>query len=615
VLLGSAAALALGLMAHFETSHMERQWTEAGLVMAKATENTLEVSMLNDSPEDIRRAVQNLQEGSLVEGISVYGVDGDVWVRSDPAPVDSWERRNALIGAIERNEPTTSRSGDTLSVFVPVPRQTVCIPCHAGSSEVLGAVEVRLDEQPFREEVRASARTSLVVAAIPLLIGIVLSASAMRRKVLRPLAEVDLAVERLGEGDLSTRLPAYRDREFGEVAATFNDMAQRLERQAVDVRATVRTLRSEIAVLEELRSMLTEGATLPAVLERAATHLGAALEASGVAIRPSARGVAAAGWGSPPRAVTAMGRASRHGTPMASAGTLARVPPDTPLSWVAVPARSRGAALALVVVGWDPPRALDDAERELLGALAGLIGIAVDNAGLLGELHEKEDNLQALLHKTLTAQEEERRRIARELHDETSQVLSALLMNVGVLESQAPVGEPERARIQAVRRLAEEAARNLDTMLFELRPPLLDELGLIPAMRWYVSQMSDAWGLPVTFEGGKIGRLSDATEVTAFRIVQEAVGNVARHARASAASVRVTPMNGHLRLEVHDDGVGFDPAAAGARAREGGSVGLMGMRERAELAGGWIKIDSAPGRGTTVVAEIPALERDDAKER
>ncbi|MGZ4149927.1 MAG: ATP-binding protein, partial [Actinomycetota bacterium] len=397
----------------------------------------------------------------------------------------------------------------------------------------------------------------------------------------------------------------YPAPEFDEVADTFNDMAARLERQAKDVRATVETLRSELTVMEEVRAMLAEGAGLPDVLSRAAGHLGAALEATGVAISPSAVDAPEVTWGRPVRLDTATTIAARDGRAWTSAGSPDLVDPAAELAWIATPALARGLVLAVVGVTWDPPRALDETERELLSALAGLVGIAIDNAGLLADLKHKESSLQALVRKTMTAQEEERRRIARELHDETSQVVSALLMNISLLESQAALDENARTRVEAVKALAEEAARNLDTMLFELRPALLDELGLIPAMRWYVAQVSDAWNVPIAFEGEKTGRLPDFVEVTAFRIVQEAVGNVVRHAEAHAARVRVMPSDGHLRVEVSDDGVGFDATEVAGRARTGESVGLVGMRERAELAGGWIEITSSPGSGTSIVAEIP----------
>ncbi len=264
--------------------------------------------------------------------------------------------------------------------------------------------------------------------------------------------------------------------------------------------------------------------------------------------------------------------------------------------------------LAVVGVAWDPPETLAASERDLFGSLAGLVGVAVRNAELLERLQQKEQTLQGLLRKTLTVQEEERRRLSRELHDETSQVLSALIMNIDLLESQAPVDDASRARIGAVKALAEEAARNLDRMLFELRPALLDELGLMPALRWYVAQMSDLWGFPVDFEGAKIGRLPDHIELAAFRIVQEAVSNCARHASPRTVGVHVMMTDGRLHLEIEDDGVGFDVVEVAARARTGEAVGLEGMRERAEIAGGAFRVDSVPGRGTRVVAEIPLPE-------
>jgi len=264
--------------------------------------------------------------------------------------------------------------------------------------------------------------------------------------------------------------------------------------------------------------------------------------------------------------------------------------------------------LAVVAVGWDPPTKLDQSERDMLASLAGLVGVAVRNAELLERLQQKEQVLEGLLRKTLTVQEEERRRLSRELHDETSQVLSALIMNIDLLESQAPVDDASRARIGAVKALAEEAARNLDRMLFELRPALLDELGLMPALRWYVAQMSDLWSIPIDFEGAKLGRLPDHIELAAFRIVQEAVGNCARHARPSRVSVRVKLVDDVLHLEIEDDGIGFDALEVAARARTGEAVGLEGMRERAEIVRGTFRVDSVPGRGTRVAAELPLPE-------
>ncbi len=606
VLLGAAAAIALAIMARLETSRIDDQWVEAGRAVAHTATDSLEVSMLNNSPDDIQRSVRNVEEGELVQSVTVYRRAATPWVSSDQNLSLSDPARAALLTSMDQNRTVTSISEEELSVFVPVPKQPECVGCHSEASDVLGAVEVRLDQRPFQDELVKSARTSLVIAAIPLLLGIVLSVWAIRRSVLRPLADVGEAAGRLGQGDLSVRLPEYRSWELSEVSSTFNEMADKLQHQATDLRETADDLRSELEGMEELQSLLTSGAGLTEVLGRAAGQVGAALAADGVAIwRAEEVGHPEAVWGARPPDGDVVARVAHEGRVLTSAGPIDAVPAGEPVAWAFSPACIGERCLAVIGLAWEPPRALDDAERDMLSSLAGLVGVAVRNAELLERLQQKEQALQGLLRKTLTVQEEERRRLSRELHDETSQVLSALIMNIDLLESQAPVDEASRGRIGAVKSLAEEAARNLDRMLFELRPALLDELGLMPALRWYVAQMSDLWGFPISFEGAKIGRLPDHIELAAFRIVQEAVSNSARHARPTQVEVHVTAADGWLRLEIDDDGVGFDVVEVAARARTGEAVGLEGMRERADIAGGTFRVDSVPGRGTRVVAEIP----------
>ncbi len=303
VLLGAAAAIALAVMARLETGRMEKQWIEAGQVVARTAEDSLEVSMLNNAPEDIRQSVRNVEEGDLVEAVTVYRRTATPWVTSNPNLSLTEPARAALLSSMDENRTVTSSGDGILSVFVPVPKQAECVGCHSESSSVLGAVEVRLDERPFRDDLVKSARTSLVFAGIPLLIGIVLSVWALRKSVLRPLADVGEAAERLGQGDLSVRLPAYRGWELAEVSTTFNEMAGKLEHQATDLRETAEELRSELEGMEEIQSLLTSGAGLGEVLGRAARQreLGAGgIRRGDLAFgRRRARsrvGRAAAGW-------------------------------------------------------------------------------------------------------------------------------------------------------------------------------------------------------------------------------------------------------------------------------------------------------------------------------
>jgi signal transduction histidine kinase len=359
--------------------------------------------------------------------------------------------------------------------------------------------------------------------------------------------------------------------------------------------------------MEDLQGLLLSGSGLGEVLSRAVGNIGTALDATGVGIWRAGADNPEAEWGQelPSRETV---RAAEDDGVLSSAGPLRGLAEDREIAWIVAPVRRRDRTLGVIGVVWDPPRRMAQARRDLLGSLSILMGITMENAELLERLAEKEASLQGLLRKTLSAQEEERRRIARELHDETSQVLSALMMNADLLETQLdsqPDADGSRNRVEAVKALAEQAATNIDRMMLDLRPALLDELGLIPALRWYCAQAGDLWGVEVEFQGERIERLPEHLEVAAFRIVQEAVSNVVRHAKAAKAWVRLSVGEGALRIQVADDGVGFDAVEASSRARTGEAVGLMGMRERAELAGGSFSVESTPGHGTTVSALIP----------
>ncbi|HZP90787.1 MAG TPA: ATP-binding protein [Actinomycetota bacterium] len=452
----------------------------------------------------------------------------------------------------------------------------------------------------------AEGRYAHLLVTVPLVFGLALFVWVLRRHVLKPLAQIADAARRFGGGDLSVRLPTFAGSELAEVSVTFNEMARALQERSADLSATVAQLRSNLEELEEVQALLATGAGIGEVLVRAAENLGTALHAAGVGIWRAGASEPEARWGSmlPSRDAVALAiaRSSHHPCVLH-----AKSGPDGGIAWAVTPARRDDRVLGAVGVVWSPPEPLDEGRRDLLVGLTGLVGVAMENVDLIRRLREEEESLQGLLRKTLTAQEEERRRISRELHDETSQVLSALMMNIDLLGNQVGVSESSRVRIEAVKALAEEAARNLDKMMLELRPALLDELGLIAALRWYAAQVGDLWSVPVEFDGHYTGRLPDPVEVAAFRIVQEAVSNCVRHSKASRIRVRVTVDETSLHLEVSDDGIGFDVAAESARARSGEAVGLMGMRERAELVGGTLTVSSTIGVGTTVAADIPLL--------
>jgi signal transduction histidine kinase len=210
-----------------------------------------------------------------------------------------------------------------------------------------------------------------------------------------------------------------------------------------------------------------------------------------------------------------------------------------------------------------------------------------------------------VLRRVISAQEDERRRLARELHDEVCQVLAALSVSLGAaLEG---VTAPEaRQRLAAVGVLVDRSLADLHRMIYDLRPSILDDLGLVPAIRWLAQEHLTRHGTVARCEfEGLDRRLAPEVETAVFRVVQEGLMNVERPAHAETVLVQAAVDGTLLTVEIEDDGVGFDPAGLGAPTAQGRGLGLLGMRERVELLGGSLLVESTPGQGTRVVVSVP----------
>ncbi len=215
------------------------------------------------------------------------------------------------------------------------------------------------------------------------------------------------------------------------------------------------------------------------------------------------------------------------------------------------------------------------------------------------ELQQRYVELQELSARLLSAQEEERRAISRELHDEVGQSLSALLMEAG--NAAATGGSQEiRKHVESIKKLAEASVAVIRNMTLLLRPSMLDDFGLVPALEWQAREVSKRTGMRVQVSAEEsAGELSDELKTCIYRVVQEALHNCARHAHARAVKVVVRQEPFKIILSVEDDGQGFD-----ARRRVRG-LGLVGMEERVNHLGGAFEIESRPGAGTRVAVELP----------
>lgn len=244
-------------------------------------------------------------------------------------------------------------------------------------------------------------------------------------------------------------------------------------------------------------------------------------------------------------------------------------------------------------------------ETTLLQQLATQLAIAIQNAYLFEQVRGDRERLKTLSSRLIEAQELERRHIAYELHDEIGQALTAVKINLQASQrSLSAAGDPYS--IQESITIVDGALQHVRDLALDLRPSLLDDLGLLAALRWYLDRQSQRTGIPINFVCEAFeSALPPQLETVCFRIVQEALTNIIKHAKAKHVTVELNQHDDKLHLSIRDDGIGFDVQAARERAVRGSSLGLLGMEERATLVGGRIRIISVSEHGTETQVHFP----------
>jgi signal transduction histidine kinase len=269
--------------------------------------------------------------------------------------------------------------------------------------------------------------------------------------------------------------------------------------------------------------------------------------------------------------------------------------------WVQLMAK--GEVQGMLALLGHAPTAFPVSDYSFFHALGQEVGVAIQNARLFEQARVGRRQLQALSHRLVELQESERRLVARELHDEIGQLLAGLKLGLETrlrAQSQAGSGHPVELLM-----LVDELIGRVRKLSLDLRPGLLDDLGLLPALLWHFDRYTALTQIRVTFEhSGAEGRFPPAVETAAYRIVQEALTNVARHAGVQEARVRLIARPGILVAQVEDAGKGFESAALAHDT----AAGLTGMQERAQLLGGRLLVETAPGAGTRLTAELPLGE-------
>jgi signal transduction histidine kinase len=263
-----------------------------------------------------------------------------------------------------------------------------------------------------------------------------------------------------------------------------------------------------------------------------------------------------------------------------------------------------GQFIGAVCVGSTKRRQFTEDELDLLRLLADRVAPPIERSRLLEQIRGHRKRLEALSHRLLTVQEEERRHLAIELHDQLGQMYTALKIKLDSIQ-RGLQDKAASAQLGEAIAIVHDAAAAVRDLALDLRPAMLDDLGLIPALRWYADRFARQTGVSLHLQFDGLPAVDTAQGTVFFRVAQEALTNVARHANARNVWLDARASADTLQLTVRDDGIGFNVPAARQRALRGESLGLLGMEERVSLMSGTLQVTSAPNAGTTVRASIP----------
>ncbi len=452
----------------------------------------------------------------------------------------------------------------------------------------------------------------------------ILMAAVLTYLLTRPLRELRAMAIRVADGDVGARARVYANDEIGDVATAINTMTNRLVQAQTDLARSNRRLSAINRVIKAADRELDIHDVLFEILEAVLDVLN--LEVGWVYLRDPDRDMYhLASWRNVPPDLGArlihppgheLCRCQRmllsgelsSGVALCACERMAATDAGArQAAHLTLPIEAGGLRLGVLNLLCVGEQRLSDEDRELLAGVGAQISEVVSNAWLRLKLAEKEKARQSLLESLVDAQEDERGRLARELHDGAGQMLTTLLVRLTTMERQAD-SPALRSGLASTLGMVSETIEQVRDLSHRMRPAALEELGLATALRTLVADTIEEAGLIVHCQIDPDAQaLPRSVEVSLYRIAQEALTNVLRHAGAQAVDVRLSRRVGAISLRIHDDGVGFDPSSPAATdgARH---LGLVSMRERADKVNATLSVESGAGVGTTIRVVVPLEE-------
>ena len=505
----------------------------------------------------------------------------------------------------------------------------VAVPILAGQA---GTARVGLSEHRLYAQMAVTTRQLLLITLVVSLAG-VLGGLLLTVAVTRPVKALVEFSGSVAQGDLTARAPRFTDDEIGLLAGSFNamvdELSQALEHAETSNSQLLQRHRELAATAAVAQAVSSRRLDLPGTLEQA---LSVALDVTGMEVgwimllSEDGQRSSVGGYLGLPRDIIRKESAFRFPLCECAEAIDSRRPVVLPLAYDGCPVRSvklgdgnspvchatvplltRSRVLGVMNILSDDPARFDASELTLLGAIGRQLGVAIENARLLDELKQRDALRGHLLRAVISAEEETRRRIARELHDEIGQSMASMVLGLKAAGAALSIDPPRSEEIlDGLRASVSGTVKELHNIVYDLRPTLLDDLGLIPALRWYAESRLEANGIECALHvEGEPKRLPSEVETALFRIAQEAITNVIRHSGAEMVWLRLSFGEEQAAVEVRDNGHGFEPTDVWGAQAEGRQFGLLGIHERTSLLGGTFEVHSALGEGAVLCVHVP----------
>jgi len=633
-------SIILGVLTVFMRAQQRKLLTEANQHLSSDLSNvvadSLHHAMLEQSDDDIQMIIDSIARHYDVMGISIVRADGSIYLASDR---DALGRRITLAAtdcvdctpeqspSSDRTFSTTDAHGRTVlrSISV-IPNEPPCQGCHDQGVEFLGYVVTDFATGDLESQMVALLRSYAIWNLAALAIVAVAVNLLLNHLVVSRLMRFVPALERISAGDVTPRLSEEGQDEIATLAKGFNRMAEGIS-EKVALEEAVHRESERLGSLQRVIDRVSRTLALDVILYEGlaqvidVTHMDAGeirlWDADQTRLYSHVR------HGLPGRS-DGEGREAPEGVRFCdeiaktSSGVIVADPNSD--SWetskacvregfaaaACIPLRSQERVMGVLVLQSMSERSFDPKEIEWMQAIGNHLGIAIENAMLYREVESRVEELTGEVQSLAVLQE--RDRLAREMHDGFAQSLGYLHLQLAAVSTLIRDGRMEEARdaVLQTEHVVSETYDDVREVISNLRSTLLKEGGLVPTLAEYVPEFGLRYDLDTRFVASPDLdglRLPEASELQLLRIVQEALSNVRKHARASRARVTLAARNGRFHLKVEDDGIGFDIEDLVAKGE--GQFGLSVMRERASDLGGHCTIQSQPRQGTTVKVDVP----------